>query len=103
MLPGLAGDRSTAQADIVARLQREGQDAFTKHYSLGMWKLCEEAADEILKLRATITAAPGLLDALCGLLGVGPEHEGVRYSERVSRALDAIAKATGADPTNRDA
>jgi hypothetical protein len=57
MLPGLAGARSSVQVDIVERLQREGKDAFTKQYSLGMWKLCEEAANEILRLRAALKAA----------------------------------------------
>ncbi len=37
--------------DIVSRLRREGQDAFHEHYSLGMWRLCSDAADEIENLR----------------------------------------------------
>lgn len=37
-------------SDIVERLRAQGADAFAKHYSLGMWKLCAEAADEIERL-----------------------------------------------------
>jgi hypothetical protein len=40
--------------DIVARLRSEGSDAFAKHYSLGMWKLCADAADEIERLRVEV-------------------------------------------------
>lgn len=38
-------------ADIVQRLRDQGVDAFARHYSLGMFKLCAEAADEIDRLR----------------------------------------------------
>lgn len=38
--------------DIIERLRREGTDAFHKRYSLGMWKLCMEAANEIERLQA---------------------------------------------------
>jgi hypothetical protein len=38
-------------SDIVQRLRDQGKDAFAKHYSLGMFKLCDEAADEIERLR----------------------------------------------------
>lgn len=37
--------------DIVERLRDQGKDAFMRHYSLGMFKLCTEAADEIDRLR----------------------------------------------------
>lgn len=37
--------------DIVQRLRDQGKDAFAKHYSLGMFKLCDEAATEIEHLR----------------------------------------------------
>ncbi len=30
--------------DLVARLRREGDDAMTKHLSVGMWRLCQDAA-----------------------------------------------------------
>lgn len=40
--------------DIVMRLRAEGEDAMRRHYSLGMWKLCAEAADEIERLRGSI-------------------------------------------------
>jgi hypothetical protein len=41
-------------SDIVDRLRDQGRDAFAKQYSLGMWKLCAEAADEIERLRSDI-------------------------------------------------
>lgn len=34
-------------AELVTRLRAEGADAFHKHYSLGMFKICAEAADMI--------------------------------------------------------
>lgn len=37
--------------DIVERLRDQGRDAFAKHYSLGTFKLCDEAAKEIEMLR----------------------------------------------------
>jgi len=37
--------------DIVPKLRREGKDAFHKHYSLGMHKICSDAVDEIDRLR----------------------------------------------------
>lgn len=36
--------------DLVRRLRDQGKDAFAKHYSLGMFKLCTEAADRIEEL-----------------------------------------------------
>ena len=43
-------------SDIVERLRDQGRDAFAKHYSLGMFKLCDEAAAEITRLRAELEA-----------------------------------------------
>jgi uncharacterized protein (DUF1778 family) len=43
--------------DIVARLRAEGENAMRQHLSLGMHKLCNDAADEIERLRATINSA----------------------------------------------
>jgi len=40
--------------DIVERLRDQGKDAFAKHYSLGMFKLCADGADEIERLRKGI-------------------------------------------------
>lgn len=48
-------------SDIVDRLAAEGKDAFAKHYSLGMWKICAEAAEEIASLRARIAELEGKL------------------------------------------
>jgi hypothetical protein len=44
-------------SDIVERLRDQGKDAFAKHYSLGMFKLCDEAAQEIERLRAELKRA----------------------------------------------
>lgn len=43
--------------DIVERLRDQGKDAFSRHYSLGMFGLCTEAADEIEKLRKQLDQA----------------------------------------------
>lgn len=40
--------------DLIERLRDQGKDAFAKQYSLGMWKLCEEAASAIERLRAAL-------------------------------------------------
>ena len=53
-----------ATPELVKVLRAQGQDAFSKHYSLGMWSICVQAADEI--------------DRLCGLLranGIDPGFE----------------------------
>lgn len=50
--------------DLVARLRREGESAFHKHYSLGMWKLCAEAADEIDRLNRKLDQADRIVDRL---------------------------------------
>jgi hypothetical protein len=42
--------------DIVKRLRDQGKDAFARHYSLGVFKLCDEAATEIERLRAAFLA-----------------------------------------------
>ena len=44
-------------SDIVERLRDQGRDAFARHYSLGMFKLCDEAAAEIERLRAQLAAS----------------------------------------------
>jgi|KBSMisStandDraft_5_1062788.scaffolds.fasta_scaffold00023_30 hypothetical protein len=41
-------------SDLIERLRREGSDAFHRHYSLGMFKLCDEAADRIEALEAVL-------------------------------------------------
>lgn len=38
--------------DITVRLLREGENAQRKHLSIGMWKLCSDAAGHIFRLRA---------------------------------------------------
>ena len=41
-------------SDLVERLRAQGKDAFAKHYSLGMFKLCDEAADRIEALEEAL-------------------------------------------------
>lgn len=48
-------------AELVARLRREGESAFHKKYSLGMWKLCADAADEIERLNGLVARAEALV------------------------------------------
>jgi hypothetical protein len=40
--------------DIIDSLRAQGADAFAKHYSLGTFKLCADAADEIERARADV-------------------------------------------------
>jgi len=44
--------RTEAVSDLVRRLRDQGKDAFAKQYSLGMFKLCDEAADRIEALES---------------------------------------------------
>lgn len=43
---------------LVERLRREGENAMRKHLSMGMWRLCQEAADEIEVLRSKLYGEP---------------------------------------------
>ncbi len=52
--PDGLSQRPRDMSDIVERLRSEGENATRKHYSLGMWMLCSEAADEIETLRAAL-------------------------------------------------
>lgn len=49
--------------DICDRLRQEGADALRQHYSLGMWKLCQEAADEIHYWRSLVERAAPIITA----------------------------------------
>lgn len=46
--------RHAMSDELVNRLRDQGKDAFARQYSLGMFKLCDEAADEIERLRAEL-------------------------------------------------
>lgn len=48
--PDLTSSRASLRPSLVERLRSEGESAFRKHYSLGMWAMCIEAADEIERL-----------------------------------------------------
>ena len=48
--------------DLVKILRGQGKDAFAKHYSLGMYKICVDAADEIERLRAKLDRARKALE-----------------------------------------
>jgi len=41
-------------SDLIERLRAQGRDAFAKQYSLGMFKLCDEAAERIEALEAAL-------------------------------------------------
>jgi hypothetical protein len=41
-------------SDLIERLRTEGKDAFHQKYSLGMFKLCDEAATRIEMLEALL-------------------------------------------------
>jgi hypothetical protein len=82
--------------DLVATLRREGGDAFAKHYSLGMWKLCADAADEIDSLRLerdALLAALTRLEAHVRILP--PEYDGEGSPLAQARAALTASKATG--------
>lgn len=76
--------------DIVQRLREQGKDAFATHYSLGMFKLCVEAADEIERLRKALE-----------FIRDGYDNQYVNhvdYRVKVYQvALDALASVGGAN------
>lgn len=43
--------------NLVQRLRDQGKDAFAKQYSLGMFKLCDEAAERIEELERLLREA----------------------------------------------
>lgn len=45
-----------APDELVKILRSQGEDAFAKHCSLGMWSICVKAADEIDRLRGLLEA-----------------------------------------------
>jgi hypothetical protein len=68
--------------DILERLRAEGEDAMRKHLSMGMWKLCAEAAAEIERLRAQTNNA------------IGKQYDAEAEIERLRAALQQIEHAT---------
>lgn len=56
-------------------LRNQGEDALSKHYSLGMWSICVQAADEI--------------DRLCGLLQANGISSEAEYICRCGRRQEA--------------
>lgn len=62
-------------SDIVKRLRDQGNDAFAKHYSLGMFKLCTEAAEQIEWLQDQLLEAERLLKPLARVANSG-DHFG---------------------------
>jgi hypothetical protein len=58
---------------LVQRLRDQGKDAFAKQYSLGMFKLCDEAAARIEALEAALQSPP----VVCGSLPSGESDPAV--------------------------
>ena len=96
-------------SDIVERLRDQGEDAFAKQYSLGMWKLCTEAADEIEPTwRAMIAALPAspsfdrnAADALRTIADIA-EGSGTLNSlpniAKIARSALAVSRAGHGEP-----
>lgn len=60
---------------LVQILRSQGEDALSKHYSLGMWSICVQAADEI--------------DRLCGLLEANGIEPGCEFICKCGLRRDA--------------
>lgn len=65
---------------LVEILRSQGEDAFAKHYSLGMWSICVQAADEIERLAGLLRANgidPGaeFICSKCGIRHDAPQGE----------------------------
>ena len=50
----LQGSGAGQVSELVKRLRAEGKNAFHQKYSLGMFKLCDEAADRIVALETAL-------------------------------------------------
>lgn len=82
------GCHDGAKAGLVYRLRREGTDAMTKHYSLGMWQICAEAADEIERLRAALIQVRGFAQAM-------NENNWRDLRLHIERQTDCLLEQTG--------
>ncbi len=86
-----------SNADLVERLRREGADAFNQKYSLGMFKLCAEAADRIEELEAATS------QSCCEITSLKRQaeraHEAWLAAERRIEELEiALDKIVAMDP-----
>ena len=79
--------------DIVERLRSEGSDALAKHYSLGMYQLCSDAADEIERLRAGGCARDQNTTQYCAELRAAVKAENEACAQIIFNALAYHAKA----------
>jgi hypothetical protein len=70
--------------ELEQRLRDQGKDAFAKHYSLGMWKLCIEAADVIQRLRGALA-----------WIHNSTEPDAIKHSSYDTLAADLYAVAKG--------
>lgn len=77
---------------LIERLQREGSDAFHKHYSLGMFNLCDEAAQAILELLVAVSDARAVRSPIAHQTG----EWDTPFNKGFSAAREAVHKATDA-------
>ena len=73
-------------SDLIERLEIQGADAFHKHYSLGMWKLCAEAA-------AALRVSKDALHKI----SLGSQDSGTTKESLGREARAAIARLEGKD------
>lgn len=78
----------TEPSDIVERLRAEGADAMSKHLSMGMWKLCDEAAAEITRLRAALDEA-----FIQGLENAADIAKGERIEDILRRKVEHLRQS----------
>ena len=60
--------------DLKERLRAQGREAFSQHYSLGMFKLCDEAAERIEALEAQIQEDTVRLDQDAAIMEKATAH-----------------------------
>ena len=82
----LQGSGAGQVSELVKRLRAEGKNAFHQKYSLGMFKLCAEAAARIEALEAALRSIAGKCPATCDMTlahemaeeaeaALAPEHD----------------------------
>lgn len=83
--------------DIVERLKWSGQDAMTKHYSLGMAGLHADAIAEILRLRSLLSETVEALEHVLATSYVDQNTGGMGLTDDfdLAKIEAAIAKARG--------
>ena len=71
---------------LIKVLRAQGEDAFAKHYSLGMWSICVQAAERLEAMREALQVIAGERQCLDNLLGnADVAREALRLAKHENR------------------